>query len=414
MLWNRFLLGIVGLLLMTACQPPVVMVEVTRLVDGQGTAVASPPPTLAPPTPTPMDAPSPAEGAVVTRLVEVEVTRVVPEEILVEVTRAPLGSAARPVQLLFAPTVETAVISRRGAILVEALQAATRRTFVLGIADSEAALVHLMCAAPADTIGFLSPLGYAQARAQCGVQPGSVGVGGDSFTWQAGMLVTRRDSGLNSLEDLAGASWAVPDERSIIGYRAFQALLADSGIAPGEIVPVAGESAAMLAVLAGEADFATAAYTPPILPFDERPWAYGSDSPEVWRRLGISPSRSPIGYVLVNGEPEFGGYRLRDARARIFDIAPEIYDQTQIVTLSGQVPNGAVAFGADFPLGLAREVLDALDEFVAAGTCADSLCAADFYGWTGLAPLEDDAYDAIRFMQVTLDLAPEQLWEMTP
>ena len=111
-------------------------------------------------------------------------------------------------------------------------------------------------------------------------------------------------------------------------------------------------------------DFTTAVFVPPVMPLD-RQWVFGETEPEEWRVLGISPTRSPIGYVLVAGEPEFGGYRLRDARARLFDTTPDIFDVTRILALSEPIPNETVVFGADFPLLLARQTLATMAEFAA-------------------------------------------------
>ncbi len=160
----------------------------------------------------------------------------------------------------------------------------------------------------------------------------------------------------------------------------------------------------MLAVYERDVDFATATYLPPILPYEERQWEYGEDSPEIWRRVGISPRRSPIGYVLVNGEPEFGGYRLRDARSGIFDIMPGIYDETSIVSLSAPIPNDTIAFGMEFPLGMARQIVSALEDFSTSEACLTSVCSADFYGWVGLELADEAAYDPVRFLVNTLEL----------
>ena len=348
----------------------------------------------------------------VTRIVLQEVTRVVPQEVAVEITRSPLGSAERPVQILFAPTVATTIIASRGQALAQALTAATGREYAVGVLDSEEQVVELMCAAPADTIGFLSAIAYVLAHDQCGVQTANVAVHDDGLTWQAGMVVVRRDSGIDSLEELAGRRWAVPDTASLSNFLAFQALFAEADVTVGEIVETPGDSSAVLAVYNGEVDFATATYVPPILPYDERPWRFGQDSPELWRELGIAPRRSPIGYVLVNGEPEAGGYRLRDARAAVFDAAPGIYDETTVLTLSTPIANETVGLGADFPLGLARDVVVALANFASSEACQSSLCSADFYGWAGLAPAEDAGYDSLRSLIETLELSDEWIWAL--
>jgi ABC-type phosphate/phosphonate transport system substrate-binding protein len=225
------------------------------------------------------------------------------------------------------------------------------------------------------------------------------------------MLVTRRDSGIDDIEELDGKRWAVADVAGTGGLPTlhyFQAEMAANGIEPGEIMTFPEDSSALLAVLNGEADFAMADFVPPILPFDEL-WTYGEDSPEPWRITGLSPQRSPIGYVLVNGEPEQGGYRVRDARARLFDTSPTIFDQTTILALSQPVPNQTVAFGGDIPEGLVREIGAFLVEFSASEACATSLCAGDLYGWAGLQAAEDDAYDPVRFVIEQLALTAEEL-----
>ncbi|MFQ5399331.1 MAG: phosphate/phosphite/phosphonate ABC transporter substrate-binding protein [Anaerolineae bacterium] len=399
MIRKRILAAAVALLLFVACQPQLVLVEVTRVIE------ITPAGQPVPATPPPVE---------VTRLVVEEVTRVVPEEIIVEVTRPPLGTAERPVQLLFSPVADTAVIKERGEELADALAQATGLSFAVGIVDDEAALIELMCAAPVDTIGFLSAPGYVLAHEQCGVQPANVAIHDNGLAWQTGMLVVRWDSGIRSLEDLEGRRWAVADTASLTRFGAFQAMFAEDGVTIGEVVEVPGDSAAMLALYNREVDFATAAFVPPIMPYEERLWQYGEDSPEVWRRLGIAPTRSPIGYVLVMAEPVYGGYRLRDARSRIFDTTPGIFNETRILTLSGQMPNETVALSADFPLGQARAIIPALASFAASGACTVSLCSTDFFGWAGLLPADDAAYEPLRFVIESLGLSPEGLLALGP
>lgn len=395
---NMVWLSLVGWLLI-ACQPQVVYVEVT-------------PEEIPPTVPTAMPQPPEPLAVPVTRVVVQEVTRVVTEEVVVEVTRAPLGTAERPIQLLFPPKYATVLISSRGQVLADALAAATGMVFTVGIADSERVLVELLCAAPRDTMAILSPLAYALAHEACGVQVINTAVSADGRTWQTGMIVTRRDSGLATLADLADKSWGVPDLHSLHNYLYFRAMLQEAGIAPGEIVPLQGDNSAMLALYNREVDFATGTYIPPILPYEEREWVYGQDSPEIWRAIGIPPTRSPIGYVLVLAEPEFGGYRLRDARSGIFDIQPDIYTTTRIISLSAQIPNEAVVLGAQFPLALARQITAFLGEFGDTEACAASLCAADFYAWAGVAPTDDTFYEPIRFTVSSLGLSAEEVWQL--
>lgn len=328
--------------------------------------------------------------------------------VTVEVTRPPLGTAKRPVQLLFPPVAGSAVIMERAEPLARALRDATGVEFAIGIADNEAAVVDLLCSAPTDIIGFVSAAAYTLAHERCDAQAGLVAKHQDGLTWQTGMIVIR-PGGATGLADLAGKRWAVADTRSLSNYLYFRAQMAAAGIEPGEVITTPEESSALLALYDGEVDFTTAGFTPPIMPL-ERTWIYGETEPEEWRSLGIPPTRSPIGYVIVAGEPEFGGYRLRDARARLFDTTPDIFDATRILMLSEPIPNETIVFGADFPLGLARQTLATMTEFAASEACGASLCSADFFGWAGVEPADDVAYDPIRTIKDTLELEDADLW----
>lgn len=369
--------------LLISCQPQVNVVEVTRVVANE---VA----------PNMVSTPLAAPVVEVTRLATAVSTQVVTVTVPAPVAR--VGSAERPIQLLFSPVANTAVIANRSTPLVQTLEQATNRTVEIGIVDSEQTIIDLLCAAPADTIGFLSAAGYAQSQAQCGALPSLVAAHADGLTWQAGMIVVRQDSNLTELTDLAGKRWAVPSTTSIAEFLYFQALFAQQGIEIGEIISTPGDTSAMLAVYNGEADFATGTFIPPILPFEERQWQYGSDDPEIWREMGFVPSRSPIGYVVVYGEPEFGGYRIRDARAGVFDTTRGIFVETDILALSAPIPNETVVFGAHFPVSVSRQVVAALTTFVTSDECQISLCSDDFYGWTGVQLADDSLYEPLRLI----------------
>ena len=384
-LWGLFFLAF-GFL--TACATSPTVVEVTRLVPGE-TAVATPNP------------------------IEVEVTRVVTETVTVVETAPPdrpsPGTAEQPYQLLFAPVADTAVISSRAQVLADWLAAQTGQQFQVGIVDNEQRIIDSLCAAPAETVGFLTAVGVALANQQCGAQVLHTAVQANELSWQAGMIVVRSDSEINSLADLDGKRWAVPSDTSIPNNWYFQALLAAEGIEPAEIVSLPGDNTAMLAVLNGDVDFATGTYLPPLMPFLTRDWVFGEDDPEIWRQTGVDPSRSGIGFVIVLGRPENGGYRVRDARSGVFDTARNIFDETRILTLSAPIPADSVAVGGDFPFGLAQRLGPLLIEFAGSASCAESLCAGDFYGWLGLETAVPASYDPLHFVVDTLGWTDEAL-----
>jgi ABC-type phosphate/phosphonate transport system substrate-binding protein len=376
------------IVLITACAPEVLTVEVTRAVLSEGENVAATMPPTAPPPP-------PIE---VTRLVTVEATRLVTETITVTVTPRLLGSSERPYQLLFAPQFPEVILLERAQPLAAALSQALGAEVAAGVLNDETAVQTVLCAAPQDTIALLSPLAAAEANLQCGSQVLATGVQANGLPWQAGMVVVRRGFGLFAPADLNGLVWGVAGENSLINHLYWAAFFAENDIVPAEIRFYPGDNAALLALYNGEIDFATATYLPPILPFDEEKWTYGEDDPEVWRRLGIPPTRSGQGFVVVNGVPEFGGYQVRDARAGIFDTTPEIFNTTEILEMTPPLPVETVVVGADFPLAAARRLQNGLLAFGVSEGCASSLCAGDYLNWRGLSLLADEELEPLRLV----------------
>ena len=384
----RLLIGVMALLLViAACTPQTETVEVTRVVTQ-------------------------TEVEEVPVEVEVEVTRVVTEtETVVEevmVEDAPLGSEERPIKVLFVPSVDVDQIISGGAVLADALTEATGLNFEVSVPTSYAATIEEMCASPEDTIGFIPAQGYVLANNRCGVTVGAAAVR-FGLSWYAAQFVVPADSDATSLEDLAGATWCIPDFGSTSGYLYPSAAFAEAGVEPGEIVEAGGHSNSMLAVYNGDCDFATAFFSPPLLPNFERNWTYGVDDPEIWREAGVSPERTEEGRTFVNGDPADGGYRILDARSSVTDTAPDIFDQTTILALTDQIPNDTISFGPEFPLNTANTIVDALIDFTASDACAQSICSEEFYNWTGLEAVTDSFYDPVRSAMDSLGITEEDI-----
>lgn len=387
------LLGALAAFALAACQPQTV--EVTRVVtETVETEVEVP--------------------------VEIEVTRVVTETVTetiveeVEMDMAPLGSEDRPIQVLFVPSVDADVIVSGGEVLATALNDATGLNFEVSVPTSYAATIEAMCASPDDTIGFIPALGYVLANERCGVQVGNAAVR-FGLAWYAAQIIVQADSPYETIDDLAGASWAVPSVTSTSGFLFPQAMFNDAGIEPGEIVEAGGHTGAVLAVYNGDVDMATSFFSPPLLPAEEdRAWTYGVDDPEIWRDAG-APVELVEGRALVAGGPGEGGYRVLDARAGALETAPDIFERTRILTLTDQIPNDTVSFGSEFPLGLAQQIISALDAYAASDACQEpaegtvTLCSDEFYGWTGAQPVTDSFFDPVRFLISALGYTEEDI-----
>ncbi len=396
-------------LLVVACQqqpvvpagePDVVTVEVVREIVVEKTIVAT--------------VNVPVE---VTREVFVPVT-VQPLPAAVEPTATPtvvpvLGSAEFPIRLVFSPVYGEQVTEVRGQALADALSAETGLSFLPIVSATSAEALENACAQPEATVAFLTSLEYVLGNRRCSLQNAYAGVR-DGIPWVASMIVTRApattEDRVDSLEDLAGKSWAVASTDDLTNFLYYQAVFAERGIEVGPVTTYETDASAVIATFDEREAFVTATYIPPLLPFEERQWVYGVDDPEIWRDSGTMPRRSGIGYVVVDNYVERGGYRVRDARAIALDSRPTIFVYTDLVEVGAQLPNDAVAFGNGMPLGLTREIGAAMERHAQNEACVGSLCSADFFNWEGVAAVDDTFYDSVRFVIDQLSLSDEQVF----
>jgi phosphonate transport system substrate-binding protein len=326
------------------------------------------------------------------------------EEPMEEPTEEPmLGSAEYPIKVLFVPSVDVDFMIEGGELISQALNEATGYTFEVSVPTSYAATIEEMCASPDDTIGFIPALGYVLANQLCAVEPG---LAAERFGWNVywtGFYVAR-DSDYESLADLEGATWAYPDAGSTSGFLYPSSIFADMGLEVGETIEAGGHPQGVLAVYNGQADVATAYFSPPLLP--EGTWAMG-DNPDV--------PEDVIGDCAVNEDGQLwcGDYRVLDARAATTGDAPDIIQEVRILELSKEIPNDTMSFSPDFPDELKQEILDAVTAFVDPDNeaCANSLCHENFYNWTAVGPIADENFDGVRILVAQQGITLENLGE---
>ncbi len=348
------------------------------------------------------------DATTTTAATEETTTTAAAEETTTTAGEAELGSSERPVQVLFVPSVDAQVMVAGGDVMDQALEEATGLSFEVSIPTSYAATIEEMCAAPADTMGFIPGFGYVLAANLCGVDVAFKAVRFGFGVYWAQVLVPR-DSDIAGLEDLEGLTWAIPDLGSGSGYLVPLVMLNDAGVTPGETVETGGHPNAALAVYRGDADFATTFFSPPLITDGE--WVIG-DPPEIPDELIDSCAPDAEGDLYCGPNQE---YRVLDARAAAVTDAPDIMQQVKILTISPEIPNDTLSFGPDFPADLRAQIEEALVA-LAAECETDENCAwnssigdQDFYGWTGIEPATDAEYDALRTVVETAGIDLEDL-----
>jgi phosphonate transport system substrate-binding protein len=313
-----------------------------------------------------------------------------------------LGSMEMPIKVLFVPSVDVDFMIASGDIVAQGLQDATGYYFEVSVPTSYAATIEEMCASPTDTIGFIPAMGYAVANQLCGVVPGLAAERrGWNVYWT--QFLVQRDSEFETLADLDGASWAYPDATSTSGYLYPSVVFDDLGITPGEQVEAGGHPQAVRAVYNGEVDFATSFFSPHLPP--EGRWSM-DDPPDV-------PDDVVADCVPdEDGNPVCGGYTILDARLTIFGDAPDVIEKVRILGLSPEIVNDTMSFGPEFSEDLMQEIIDGVTKFIEEDPrCYESLCAENFYAWTGVGPIADENFDGIRLLMeaqgITLDTLGE-------
>jgi len=297
-----------------------------------------------------------------------------------------LGTADKPIEVLLVPSGDPDVIVSGGEVMAAGLEEATGLVFDVSVPISYAATIEAMCAAPDRSLGFIPGLGYVLANDFCGVDVAfkAVRFGYDVYWSQ---FIVQRGAEIESLEDLAGLSWAYPDPGSTSGYLVPLLELQETGVEPGATLEVGGHRQAALAVYRGDADFATTFYNPPLLPEGE--WSEG-DEPDI-----PDEARAQCG-VTPNDELWCGAYRVLDARELARAEAPDIVQKVRILTMSQGIPNETVSFGPDFPPDIRARIEEAMVAFAETPEWDHSIGNPDFYGWTGISPAKDDEYDVLR------------------
>lgn len=326
------------------------------------------------------------EGDTTTTTAAPETTTTTAAETTTTAGEPELGTEENPIQVLFVPSVEADVIVSGGELMAQALEEATGLAFEVSVPTSYAATIEEMCAAPDRSMGFIPGLGYVLASNLCGVDVAFKAV---RFGWDVywSQIVVRRDSGIETLEDLEGLSWAYPDPGSTSGYMVPLLMLQEAGVTPGDELEAGGHGQAVLAVYRGDADFGTSFFSPPLIEGDE--WEVGD------------PADIPDDLVddcAVTAEDELwcGTYRVLDARASVREEAPDIVQQVKILEISPEIPNDTLSFGPEFPEDLRAQIEEALLAFAETDAWDESIGNQDFYGWTSISPASDAEYDSLR------------------
>ncbi|MFC2026261.1 PhnD/SsuA/transferrin family substrate-binding protein [Chloroflexota bacterium] len=237
-----------------------------------------------------------------------------------------IGTPEHPIKILFTPYVDAQVILDGGEVMVNYLQQVTGLIFEINVPLSDAATVEEMCASPDDSMGFLPGFSYVLANDLCGVDVSYKAI---MYGWDVNWseILVPRDSTIQSVADLDGLTWGIPEYSSYSGYMTPMAMWNRAGITPGEVIETGGHSQAVMAVYSGAVDFATTYFSPPRKPAEDPAWQPGDD-PDIPDNLVNDCGISQDGKLMC------GEWRVMDARTMILSDAPDVVQKVRILEIS--------------------------------------------------------------------------------
>jgi phosphonate transport system substrate-binding protein len=283
-----------------------------------------------------------------------------------ELNEGALGSRSNPIKLYFTPSVDAKRITTNAKELTDFLEKETGYYFTTAIPASFVAVVEAFGTKKAD-IASINTFSYLMAHAKYGAEARLRIVRDNNETSYRGQFITRFDSGIDSLKDINGRSFAYVDPSSTSGYILPKAMLDKMGIKPSETVFAMRHDNVVTMVYQGQVDAGATYYAPP----------------------------DPVTHEIL------------DARMRVEKQFPDVEQKVKIIGFTQRIPNDPWVFRKDMDEGMKEKIIDALLKYVATPEGGKSLY--DIYDIRGLIRTKDSDYDGLRKLLAEQNIKFENL-----
>ncbi len=275
-----------------------------------------------------------------------------------------LGTKKNPIKMYFVPSMEASTVVTSGEAIADWLHKDTGYYFKVAVPTSYAAVIEAIGSYQAD-IAWLATFAYILAEEKYGAEVKFMTVR-NSLNKYCGQFVARTDSGINSLADIAGKVISYTDAASTSGYIYPSAILKRQGITPAKYTFAGGHPQAIASVYNGTADVGCTYWSPPD----------------------------------ASGKP-------KDAREKLLETYPDVFQKIKIVALTDSIPNDTVTFRRGLPPEIEKRLVKALAKFSQSGEGQEVL--RSLYDIDGLMPATDQDYDIVRQTLKTLGMDPREL-----
>ncbi|MFQ5445278.1 MAG: phosphate/phosphite/phosphonate ABC transporter substrate-binding protein [Nitrospinales bacterium] len=270
-----------------------------------------------------------------------------------ELTR---GSQENPVRMMFVPSGDAQVILEGGREIARLLHSATGLYFKTAVATSYASVIEAMGAGKVD-IGWLATLSYVLAKKKYDVDLLLIVVRFGSPFYR-GQIVVHSNSGVKTLADLKGKTFAFVDPASTSGHLYPKALLLANGLNPDTL----------------------------------------------FSRMQFAGSHNAVILSILRGEVDAGA-TYDDARAAVAKTFPDVFKKTRVIEYTDDIPNDTVTARKDLPQAVKDKIKNGLRQI--SKTPEGSKILKQVYGISGLMDF-DAFFDPVREMGGLLGLNLEK------
>ncbi len=274
---------------------------------------------------------------------------------------AELGSQKNPIKIFFTPSANTGIIDENSREFVKYLEKETGLFFEIRVPASYISVVEAFGSKRAD-IGIMNAFGYLLAHQKYGVTAGLriVRFGKDYYR---GQIVSRADSGIKSLKDINGKTFAFTDSSSISGYIFPLKMLIENNVV-----------------------------------LKNKIFATRHDNV-----INMVYQKQVEAGATFNSDPSPDG-AITDARSLVITQFPDVVEKIKIIALTDNIPNDPIVFRSDLPENIRSSFSNALNKYL--GTEEGIKTFSKIYNFQGVVPATDSDYDGLRqiLAKINLDL----------
>ncbi|MBC85821.1 MAG: phosphonates-binding protein, partial [Bdellovibrionaceae bacterium] len=175
--------------------------------------------------------------------------------------KGPLGSETNPVKFFFVPSVDAKVLTEKTKHLKTYLEQNTKYKFKIQVPTSFVAVVEAFGTSRAD-VASVNTFGYILAHEKYGAEA-LLTVERFGHTDYKGQFITRSDSKISSISDIAGKKIAYVDPASTSGYLLPATMLKKASIKPAEMMFATRHDNVVTMVRERQVDVGATFYSPP-------------------------------------------------------------------------------------------------------------------------------------------------------